>query len=222
MATINDATSEALTDQFGQPLLDETVEPRPASADYADAELAHLPIGRAWARDGGSVLSNLLAAFAPTFSNLAERALYSLRESPAGDDLLEMLPEWEETLSLPDPCSGPDATIELRQMHVRARLTQLGGQSVPYFTAYAAALGYTITVEEFAPARYGRRNYGLPRYGADWAYVWRVHAPSTTTTPAQYGSHRSGEPYTAWQSNSLVCELNRIKPAHTALLFAYG
>ena len=198
--------------------------PKPAyqAEDYQAVALSLLPTGPVWPRDIGSTVAQAMGAVALTFARCGNRAVALLTESPPGGNLVELLPEWETTLGLPDPCSGPDPTISLRQAHVRARFAYSGGQSIPYFVSYAAALGYAITIEEFVPARYGRRNYGKPRYGQDWAHAWRVHAPGIVVTPARYGQHRSGEPYAAWQQNSLLCELDRIKPAHTILQLAYS
>ncbi len=192
-----------------------------SAADMARQLSNHGPSGDAWPEDPDSVYQQELLALAPTFSRLNDRANYLVTDMYPGTSV-ELLPEWERSVGLPDPCSGPDPTIALRQLHVIARLTYRGGQSVPYFVGYAASLGYAITIEEFVPARYGRRNYGKPRYGQDWAHAWRVHAPGIVVTPARYGQHRSGEPYAAWQQNSLLCELNRIKPAHTILQLAYS
>ena len=194
--------------------------------DYSAADLFGLfqkllPRGRAWPRDPDAVQTQALAPLMPSYARLLARDNNLVRDSfPA--TTVELLPEWELSLGLPDPCSGEDPTIASRQAHVVARFSYSGGQSVPYFVGYAAALGFEIEVEEFIPARYGIARYGTPYYGRDWAYVWRVHAPAITVTPARYGEARWTDPYNLWASTVLPCELNRIKPAHTVLLFSYS
>ena len=78
---------------------------------------------------------------------------------------VELLPEWENTLGLPDPCAGPSPTLGQRIAQVVARLTDSGGQSVAYFVELARRLGYDITVTQYAPSRFGRRFGSLWRRG---------------------------------------------------------
>jgi uncharacterized protein YmfQ (DUF2313 family) len=163
----------------------------------------------------------VVRALADIWRRLEFRAQDLLTESPAGDNLVEMLPEWEAALGLPDPCAGVLPTIALRQGAVRAHLAARGGQSIPYFVSVATALGVTISVTEFAPSRFGDGFGG--RFGGNaWAYVWQVNAPQTRIVPFYFGLGGFGEPFTTWGDVSLECVLNRIKPAHTILLFSYS
>ncbi|WP_043838858.1 YmfQ family protein [Muricoccus aerilatus] len=190
-------------------------------AEYARSILDHLPRGRVWPRDPDSTVATTARGLAPTFQRLDARALTLLKDAfPAS--AYELLPEWEASLGLPDPCSGPAPTVQLRRAQVVARLTANGGQAIPYFIEVAAALGYDISIEEFAPARAGTLRAGDPLYGEDWAHTWRVHAPAVTVTYFTAGISTAGEPLAAWDNRSLECTLSRIRPAHTILQFAYG
>lgn len=134
---------------------------------------------------------------------------------------VEQLPEWESALGLPDPCAGPSPTIQARQQQVVARFIAGGGQSVPFFESYAATLGYDITITEFAPSRFGNA-FGRPFGGEPWAHAWQVNAPSFTIERFKFGTDGFGEPSTNWGNTVLQCELNRLKPAHTILIFSYS
>lgn len=114
------------------------------------------------------------------------------------------------------------ASVEQRQAAVAARFVGRGGQSVAYYTGVAAALGYQITITQFAPAVVGRARIGDSLNGAGWAHVWRVNAPETTVLVSRVGSARIGDRLREWGNNTLECALSRIKPAHTVLQFAYG
>ena len=221
MANITADTGFDLVDENGRPIADENQPPRSSSADYADILMALLPSGAVWPRDTSSAVSQAMGAIAPTFSRCDARAVNVLAESPVGGVFVEMLPEWEAAFGLPDACSGPDPTIALRQAHVRASLAYSGGQSVPYFIGFAAALGYNITIQEFTPSRFGRA-FGLPFGGEDWAYTWRIVAPATVITPFQFGLGRFGDPFRSFGSKTLQCTFGRIKPAHTILQVAYS
>lgn len=192
------------------------------SQDFLGAFVRLLPRGRVWpARDNPqSTQAQALAPLMDTYERLAARDAYLLVDAfPSTTD--ELLPEWEESLGLPDPCAGPSPTLQLRQQQVVARLTGRGGQSVQYYTDVALSLGYTITITQFAPFRVGRP-VGQPIYGTAWAWAWQVNAPQFTVEKFSVGRDAVGEPLARWGNTVLQCELNRLKPAHTTLLFNYS
>ena len=98
-------------------------------------------------------------------------------------------------------------------------MTDSGGSSVAYYTAFAARLGYEITITEFAPSRFGKK-FGSAFGGNDWAYAWQVNMPQFTISHLKFGD-LFGKTFAAWGDAVLQCELNRIKPAHTILMFNY-
>ena len=181
---------------------------------------ALLPTGAVWPREPDAALSRILGGPATTFARIYARAQALIVDAfPA--TTLELLPEWERTLGLPDPCAGAAPTIQQRRAQVVARFAGRGGQSVPYFVAYAANLGYSITITEFAPFRFGMR-FGLPMAGEEWSHVWRVNAPLDTIISFRFGQGRFGERFRTWGNEVLECQLEEIKPAHTILLFSYS
>lgn len=189
-------------------------------ADYKAALLALLPSGRLWPKEEGAVQTQAVQGLAAGFNRLDARSQYLLRDA-FPPTAVELLPDWEATLGLPDPCAGPLPTLAQRQQQVVARFASSGGQSVPYFINFAAQLGFTITITEFAPASFGHATFGSGMYGADWIHAWQVNAPANTTTLSRYGDAVFGDPYSATGNAVLECELNARKPADTILLFAY-
>ena len=215
-----------LTDRAGQSIvLFETPTPVPSRiahgvADYADRLLALLPSGRVWPREPGAVIPQAAAGMAPSFARLDARAAALLQDAPAGD-LVELLPEWEATLGLPDPCAGEQPTIELRQRSVRAQIAARGGQSIPYFVALALALGFAVTVDEFAPARADVLAADDPVYGPDWADTWRITLPALSLEEFAADESYADDPLASWGSKTAECTLGRYAPGHTILQFAY-
>jgi uncharacterized protein YmfQ (DUF2313 family) len=189
------------------------------SADFLRAYQALLPPGRVWPRDQDAVVTKTFAGLAPTYERSAARAVYLLQDAFPGSTF-ELLPEWEATLGLPDPCAGEAPTVQQRRAQVVSRLTATGGQSIQYFTAVAAALGYAITITQYTPSRFGRR-FGLPFGGQDWAFAWQVNAPTFTVSRLQFGG-AFGSPFASWGNNVLQCELQTYSPAHTILLFQFS
>ena len=188
--------------------------------DFADSFQRHMPTGPIWPREENATQRATVVALMPTYARSWAVAC-DIPNQTLPSSATYLLASWEASVGLPDPCAGEDQTIAQRQAHVVARLVAQDGPSIPSLTAYAAALGYAITIQEFAPARYGRPNYGKPRYGKDWAFAWRITTAAVTITPAMYGKHRYGEPYRTWGGQVLRCEMDRIKPAHTMQLLNF-
>jgi uncharacterized protein YmfQ (DUF2313 family) len=86
----------------------------------------------------------------------------------------------------------------------------------------AAALGVTVTVDEFRPFRAGVSSAGDALTNGDWIYAWRVHAPETSIQLFQAGGNAAGDALAKWGSEALECRLSRLAPAHTILIFVYG
>jgi uncharacterized protein YmfQ (DUF2313 family) len=193
--------------------------PNYSPADYLSALQRLLPRGRIWSRDPDTVQAKVLSGYTPSAAAMTDRANNLLVDAfPA--TTYELLPDWESTLGLPDPCAGPAPTIQLRRAQVAARLTATGGQSIAYFTAIAAALGYSITITQFVPSRFGKR-FGTLFGGAAWAFAWQVNAPTFTIDKLRFGGS-FGTPFAAWGNNVLQCELLSYAPAHTIVNFSYS
>ncbi|QAU25393.1 DUF2313 domain-containing protein [Dyella sp. M7H15-1] len=86
-------------------------------ADFQSALWALMPRGRAWNRDPGSVQDQVLAAFALSFERTATAALELIADAfPA--TAIDMIPEWQASLGLPDPCTGPAPTMVQQRQHI--------------------------------------------------------------------------------------------------------
>jgi uncharacterized protein YmfQ (DUF2313 family) len=195
--------------------------PAYSASDYAHQFGALFPMGRAWPREDGSAFQATIAALSPTYARNHARAAFLLVDA-FPSTTVELLPEWEATLGLPDPCAGPASTIQQRRAQVVARFVGNGGQSPAYFVQFAANLGYAITITESVRARFGVTTFGQPMNGDAWSHTWQVNAPATTVFVAKFGVAQFGEPYRAWGNAVLECEMQAIKPAHTILQFIYA
>lgn len=199
--------------------------PNWTTSDFLGAFIRLLPRGGVWTavgQGGNTIEGQALETLMPTHVRLTESAADLLIDAfPATTD--QLLPEWQATLGLPDPCAGPSPTLAQSQAQVVARLTGRGGtRSVAYYINFAATLGYDITVTQFAPFVAGRGRAGQSARGAAWAYAWQVNAPSVTVTYFRAGRSPAGEPLAAFGNTVLQCELNRINPAHTVILYNFG
>lgn len=193
-----------------------------SATDYVQQFQRLLPRGRVWHRGIGLVQDADLLALMPAWVRLHLR-LNDLIAQIFPCSTTELLPEWEATLGLPDPCTGPLATLQQRQAAVCAKFAAKGGQSKAYYIELAARLGFSITITEFAPFRAGRNHAGEPVYGAAWAYAWRVNVSldELDVWAFRAGASAAGEPLRAWSNLALECALRAVAPAHTVLQFAY-
>lgn len=190
------------------------------AADFQQALLALMPRGRIWRRDSASIQAQLLGALSPSYER-STRAAAQLLVDAMPTTTLNLLPEWESSLGLPDDCAPAGQLTSQRQAAVAARWAARGGQSASYLINLAARLGYTITITQYAPARFGLAKFGDPMRGSAWAYAFSVNAPLESIAYAQFGSSKFGEPFAAWGNQVLECAIKRAAPAHTLPLFAY-
>lgn len=168
-----------------------------------------------------TLFTKLLTALAEEFARVEARTEQLINETDPRT-MYEMLFDWETWLGLPDRCSIEAETLQQRRQAVLDLLTSTGGQSRQYFIDLAAKLGYTITITEFFPHTVSSPvNY--PLYGSEWLYIWQVNALNQGEE-IRYMTVMSGvnEPLSTRDSNILECAINRLKPAHTRVLFNYG
>jgi uncharacterized protein YmfQ (DUF2313 family) len=187
--------------------------------DYQQMIAALLPTGKLWRMLlDNPIFQGLIGAAADELRHIDERALALIEETdPRTAD--ELLQEWEDYMALPDPCSPAPATLEDRRTALHAKRIAIGGQRRAYFIALAAAIGETITIEEFDTWTVGH-SVVEPIYNENWRFVWKVHAAIGEMT---HFTPRSGvnEPLRHWQNDPMECLFRRHKPAHSIVLFAY-
>lgn len=189
--------------------------------DYLRQLQALLPPGPAWSRDDAATVTHLLAGLSQELERVDGRAWQVLEEADPRT-VAELFADWERVAGLPDSCAvafGGTPTVAQRRAALVGRLTTLGGQSPAYYVGLAAALGYAITVTEFHEYTVNDDvDYSI--YGAAWNFAWQVNAALNTVTEFTVES-TVDDPLAAWGNALLECVINRLKPAHTAVLFSY-
>jgi uncharacterized protein YmfQ (DUF2313 family) len=188
-------------------------------AEYRNQLQMLLPPGAAWTREAEADLTGLLEALAAELARVDQRGQDLLDEADPRTTS-ELLTDWERLAGLPDPCSGPLATIRERRDALLAKITGMGGQSRAYFIALAESLGYTIQIREYFPFVAGRSVGNNLANGDVWRHTWQVDAPAVTSKHFTIGS-AAGEPLRVWGNSLLEFAIGRRKPAHTMVLFAY-
>jgi uncharacterized protein YmfQ (DUF2313 family) len=194
--------------------------PNYSAADFLSALQNLMPRGLAWPTAPDAVMAQVMACLSPTFArHTAQNNNLLIDAFPA--TTVQLLPEWEAALGLPDLCAGPSPTLQARQAQVLVRFAGSGGQSVPYYVNYAATFGFPVTVTEYTPFRVGQQTMGDPLGTQDWAFTWQVNSPITAPTLFRAGHSVADEALVTWGTNILRCEFARVQPAHTIMNMAY-
>lgn len=195
------------------------------AAAYRAQLAALLPQGAAWPREPDALLQKLLGGLAEELARVDGRAAAVIEESDPRT-ALELLTDWERVAGLPDGCVPVTGSVRERQLAVAAKIAGLGGQSRAFFIQLAASLGYSVEIEEFGPSRVGVRS-GFRCFGSEWAHVWRMNiVPDDddqliVSSWFRVGVSRSGERIRSFGAGQLECLVNRAKPAHSIVIFAY-
>lgn len=171
----------------------------------------------------GGVIDAVLGSVAVALQDVETGAEALMRETdPRASNAL--LADFERCLG-PDPCGRDSATltVEQRQRLAHQRWTARGGQSIPFFVSIARSLGVEITVEEFWPSKAGVLRAGQRLRPEGCQFVWRVNIPGLlTVVKFRAGVSRAGHRLGTFEISSIECELRRLKPAHTHVVFKYG
>lgn len=158
--------------------------------------------------------------------NALDRALWS-----ADQILLEMNPrtctatlaDWERVYGLPEAwifSLGIVQSIAERRAALVAKVTMLGGQTKAFFIALAAAHGYTISITEMT-LHTTESDTEVPVNDDQYRFIWQVN--SALYNLRELTSEDDTEmPTAVWGNALLECVINRYKPAHHYVIFAYS
>ena len=188
------------------------------ASEYLSLLARLLPPGAVWRAAARGEIGRWLEAFAEEFAR-GHAAAVLLADEADPRTSTDMLDAWERNAGLPDDCN-PATTTADRRLALHARLTARGGQSPAYFIEVAAALGVTITIDEYSVCRAGFARAGDPCCDTRWAHAWLVTMTPGTLDNARAGD-RAGVRVRHVTRASVECMILRYRPAHTAVLFAY-
>jgi uncharacterized protein YmfQ (DUF2313 family) len=197
-----------------------TQPPPYQQSDFLQTFQDIMPTGPIWPRDPDAVLTQTINALMPTYVRQYDRSTNLLIDAfPA--TTVELLPEWEATLGLPDPCTVASPSLEQRQAAVVAKLISGGGQSAAYFVAFAAALGFAITIDQYWPFDADDPCDG-PCYDEGWQFFWQVNAPDVTTFYFSADQSFADDPLETYDATELVCRISILAPAQTTVAFVFS
>lgn len=184
---------------------------------------ALLPKGPAWPWVAGSESKELASGWAYVLARI-EAAVMNLIEEADPRTAYDLFTDWERVAGLPDACDlafGGDQELGQRREALLARLTSVGGQTVAYYISVAKAMGYDITITEYHEHTVDD-DVDHALNSADWNFAWSVNVATEVTVFDITVDDTVDDPIAYWGYAILECAFDRIKPAHTYLLFTYG
>jgi len=212
--------------------------------DYAQAFLSLLPQGQAWPRHPESILVQACTGLADYWGFVDGRAADLLETESDPRLTSELLSDWERNWGLPDPCFfGQQQSMADRRRILMLKMTLLGGQSRAFFVEIMSWLGYEITIKEYAPymagvSRVGNTSqqemeaggvFGDMRWylGAEeMRFYWSIGVGKVSLQwfrTAPIGGEAGVDPHLIiGMGGAVPCFLDRIKPAHTQIVFDYS
>ncbi|MCX5496425.1 DUF2313 domain-containing protein [Kaistia dalseonensis] len=196
---------------------------------FASGLAALLPTGIAWPRESDTVLMGLVRALAEEWARVDKRGADLLGRESDPRATIELLDAWETAFGLPDPCVAEPQTIEARQQVLVNRMTMEGSQSRAFFIQIAADLGYEIEIKEYSPFMCGVSEVGETLHGweigpAEIRFYWSIAIAGARLSWFRAGSGQAGVDHLLeiGIATDITCIFNRLKPAHTQVLFDYS
>ncbi|MFD2264363.1 putative phage tail protein [Lacibacterium aquatile] len=192
-------------------------------ASYRDLLLALLPPGEVWARQGDSVLGEVLGAIAAAMLAPADKRAADLLNEIDPRSVSELIPRWENWLGLPDACDpAGSGDYPARRANILTRETAGPINRKADLQAFIEDFGYGVTIEEPMPLGTGHGRSGCMRTGSQWHGLFvRVLCRPGNASP-RIGTGRAGLMRVGdCIPRPIDCLLRRFLPAHVALAVVY-
>lgn len=182
---------------------------------------ALLPPGQAFSREPDSNVGKLIAVIAAMLL-AAQIWLEDLLVQSDPRRATNMLSDWERMLGLPDAWTPAGMQTVDRQQAAFGRLTEVGGQSRPYYVDLAARNGEPgCTISQFRPMNCNS-NCNSALHSPQDIFTWRVNIPHPPLE-LRLGNCNSNCNSALQMYKPSVIEFlfNRRKRADTLVVFTY-
>jgi uncharacterized protein YmfQ (DUF2313 family) len=122
--------------------------PNPGLPDWVQATFDLLPRGLMWPRDLLSNLGKIVGVIAQERQARHQRKLILLEMESVPTSAVELLPEWEKALGLPDPCLAAPTSLAARWTAIGDVFFAQHPPTPANMVTWAAHAGWNITIRE--------------------------------------------------------------------------
>jgi uncharacterized protein YmfQ (DUF2313 family) len=198
-----------------------------------------LPKGKAWEK----IRTNpVFDGFFGEFCRLEDRADDFLLRELDPCQTVELLTDWETLVGIPDECTPDTQTLDERRAAVKERLARIGSLSASFYEQIGAFLGFDITVSDCNQFQVGLSRVGdklcnngvadVFRVGTNtvgdqlavfsWEYYFEVQVPVSESNLFRVGESTVGDPLREFGNELIQCTIQKLKPAHTGVVFSFS
>lgn len=184
--------------------------------------IALLPDGWLWPkRQQDTLLAALLEPLAGEISLIEQTAAAMIDELDPRSATLCLI-DYERVLG-PDPCGRDTSTMSLgdRRQLAHQRWTARGGASRQYFIDLAAKRGVTIAIEENLVTMADAAVAGDELIETPEQFIWTVSLALLGEVVAKADESQAGDLLLDIVLSDVECDIRRLKPAHTEVVFRY-
>jgi uncharacterized protein YmfQ (DUF2313 family) len=191
--------------------------------EATDLVAEHYPQGRAWdlKNDPDSNLRKYLHGSAALVRAFQEQIAHLMQEFDI-NQTVDLLPEWETSVGLPNECYCPNASIEQRREDVKFRLSRRSLVSLQEIQDFVSTFFPDIVITLYPAMEYfayGHRQYEAPFGGNDTLrFVLVVEIEANIESYEYEYEHLFDAGY---DKTRLECLLREIIPANCALYFRF-
>jgi hypothetical protein len=195
--------------------------------------LRHFPTGDAWhaLRIATKAMARLVTAIAEAYEDCT-KALCAMIAELDPRTTTDMISEWEEAVSLPDPCLPQATTLDERRFWVQWRLNKRRYSTADDWRYLASLFGLEIAITPgwyvqkpaLYPSTYPKRYDRFPKLGRFRVYINVMDLPNCGYDygrdfrgggyPIEYGCTRASY-------DNLKCLIERVKPANVVIIWDF-
>lgn len=191
--------------------------PKITAAEWLDTTIGLLPRGDfVWTRDPTTNLNKILAVLASERGEVYDRATQLLDTESFPTEAVELLPEWERALGLPDPCRAAPGSLAERWAEVADVFFGDHEPTPENMVAWAERAGWNIEIREQRDFVAGV-SMACDAVGEN-DFTWIVTVLDQVRTYFHAGDSTSGDALWNWPDiTTLECVLRRANPGHLKL-----
>lgn len=178
------------------------------------------PRGPLWNfREGGVADRTRLALANPValVHSILERVLREADPRTAVD----ALPDFERVFGLPDGCAATSTSLIARRAAVLQRMSAPLGQTEVDIENAVKSFGLDCVVESHRESLAGEAAIGDLLTNEAWSHSLTIHLPDPPVVFFEAEWSGAGDPIAEDVSSAVECAVQRLAPAHAALVFEY-